>query len=375
MRGMNFLARAVALAAVPAALTGAWAQEPPKAAVPPQGKLRGLADTTGFASKAEQMDEVVAVCRRLEESRLAELDRASGAAPGEAWAGAVCPHDDYVYAGPAYADALRHIRAKTVILFGVCHRARAYGLKDALVFDSFAQWRGPYGPVPVSPLREDLLRLLPAGDAVVHDEVQQVEWSVEAIVPWLQHERRDVEIVPILVPAMKWERTEALAKDLAAALSKAAAERKLRLGEDFALVASCDATHYGDQWDDWAYEPFGSTAEGYIKAQAQDQCLARWYLEGPLTTHKMGRLAESLVDQEDLARYKVTWCGRFSVPLGLATLAFLGEALGRKPFEGVLTGYSTSISNGFLPFDKVGLGATAHENLHHWVSYVAAGYR
>lgn len=375
MRGTRFLAGACALAAGIAGCAGAWAQGAVKPAVEPADGLRGLADTTGFASTAAQMDQVGPYCKSMEEARLAALDRSIGAPPDEAWAAAVCPHDDYVYAGPAYADALRHIRASTVILFGVCHRAKAFGLKDKVVFDSFKQWRGPYGPVPVSSIREDLERLLPQGDFVVHDEVQQVEWSVEGIVPWLQHGNRKVEIVSILVPYMNWERTDALSKDLATALSKVLSEKKLRLGEDVALVASSDATHYGDQWDDWAYEPFGSTVEGYVKAQAQDECLARWYLEGPLSVSKMRTLAETLVDQEDLTRYKVTWCGRFSVPLGLATLARLGEALGRSPFQGVLAGYSTSIGNGFLPFEKIGLGATAHENLHHWVSYVAAGYR
>ena len=375
MRGRIFLAGVYALAGGMVMSAVTWAQQPPKPAVPPQGGLRGLADTTGFASTAKQMDAVAPACREMEKARLAALDRSLGARPDEAWAAAVCPHDDYVYAGPAYADALRHIRAGTVILFGVCHRAKAFGLKDKLVFDSFKQWRGPYGPVAVSPVREDLIRLLPAADVAVNDEVQQVEWSVEGIVPWLQYGNREVTIVPILVPYMGWARTDVLSRDLAAVLSKILAARHLRLGEDVALVMSSDATHYGDQWDDWAYEPFGSTVEGYVKAQAQDECLARWYLEGPLAASKMQRLAETLVDQEDLTRYKVTWCGRFSVPLGLATLARLGEALERPPFQGVITGYSTSIGNGFLPFDKVGLGATAHENLHHWVSYVAAGYR
>lgn len=219
------------------------------------------------------------------------------------------------------------------------------------------------------------MRRLPTGDYVVHDEAQQVEWSVEGIVPWLQYGERDVNIVSILVPYMAWPRMDALAKDLGTALAQIVKERKLVPGEDVAFVMSCDATHYGDQWDDWSYEPFGSTVEGYVKAQAQDQCLVNWYLDGELDRPKMQRLSETLVDQADLTRYKVTWCGRFSVPMGLTAMTYMTEALGRPPLKGLNLGYGTSIGFGFLPFEKLGMGATAHENLHHWVSYVAEAYR
>jgi AmmeMemoRadiSam system protein B len=343
--------------------------------VPPRDGLRGLADVHGFATKPEQMDAIVQFCRKLEAERLTSLDKALGLGSDARWVAAVCPHDDYVYAGQVYVDALSRLQAKTVILFGVCHKARQFGLEDKLVFDSYTTWRGPYGPVSVSPLREEIMKLLPAEDYVVSDVAQQSEWSVEAIVPWLQHENRQVAIVSILVPYMRWQRLDDLARNLGKALAGVVKKQGLSLGNDLAFVMSTDATHYGDQWDDWAYSPFGCSVDGYLKAQAQDECLIRWYLDGKLDRLKMQRLSETLVDQDDVTRYKVTWCGRFSVPLGLTAMTYLMEDLGLPPLEGANLGYGTSIGYGFLPFDKLGLSATAHENLHHWVSYVAEGYR
>lgn len=374
MRALEFV-HVVAVLVFLIAWTAVPAQDLPKPAVPPEGRTRGLADIVGFATKAEQMDVVVPHCEKMSAPHLAELEKSQGVTPDTRWIAAICPHDDYIYAGPVYVDALTNVKAKIVVLFGVCHKARAFGLRDKLVFDSFEHWRGPYGPISISPLREEIERRLPKEDWLVSDDAQGSEWSVEGIVPWLQHKNRDLVIVPILVPHMAWPRTQALARDLAKALSGVIADEKLKVGEDIAFVMSCDGSHYGDQPDGWDYAPFGCGADGFLKAQAQDEILVRSYLNGPLDLSKAQGLAEALVDQTDVTKYKVTWCGRFSVTLGLATLHFLTADLGMKPLEGVSTGYGTSVGGGLLPFEKLGLGTTAPANLHHWVSYVAEGYR
>ena len=288
---------------------------------------------------------------------------------------AICPHDDHVYAGPVYVPALKNLQAKTVVVFGVCHKAKSLGLRDRLVFDDFERWRGPYGPVPVSPLRQEIQKRLPQEDWVVSREAHSAEWSVEGIVPWLQYYNREVSIVPVLVPHMDWARTQTLADALGKAFAQVAAEKGLKLGEDLAFVMSCDGVHYGDQPEGWDYAPFGCGVEGYLKAVAQDHLLVRDTLEGPLERERVHRLAESLVDQGDVYRYKVTWCGRFSVTLGLSTLDALTRLLKRAPLEGSFVGYGTSVGLGLQPFDKVGLEPTAPANLHHWVSYLAIGYR
>ena len=343
---------------------------------PAPAGVRPAAEGRGFATKAAQMERVVPYCEKMAAEHSPDPGDGKGGRPGTRWVASICPHDDYVYAGPVYGDALRNLKAKTVILFGVCHQAKKWGLKDQLVFDDFTSWQEPFGPVKVSPLRDEIMKALPKGDFVVHDEAQVSEWSVEGIVPWLQYADRDVQIVSILVPYMDWGRTDVLAKDLADVLAGIVKARHLELGKDLAFVMSSDGVHYGDQWaDGWSYAPFGVGADGYLKATGQDQCLVQWYLDGRLERGRIERLAETLVDQKDVTRYKVTWCGRFSITLGLDTLSYLTEKLALPALEGVQAGYGTSIGTGFLPFEEVGLSATAHENLHHWVSYIAEGYR
>lgn len=321
------------------------------------------------------MNAVVTRCEKLASEGAGSPSSGGPAGAPAPWAASICPHDDHIYAGPVYVAALKGLRAKTVVVFGVCHKAKALGLRDRLVFDDFERWRGPYGPVPVSSLREEIEQRLPREDWVVSREAHATEWSVEGILPWLQYYSREVTILPILVPHMDWTRTQALAGDLGQVLAEVVRERGLKLGEDVAFVMSCDGVHYGDQPEGWDYAPFGCGVEGYLKAVAQDHLLARDTLEGPLDPEKPRRLAESLVDQKDVYRYKVTWCGRFSVTLGLASLDALTRRLGRAPLDGTLSGYGTSVALGLQPFDAVGLGPTAPANLHHWVSYLAVVYR
>jgi AmmeMemoRadiSam system protein B len=119
----------------------------------PETSTRGLADTVGFAHRAWQMDSVMA---RIRSRNRDDLLRAQQPV-GTAWRAAICPHDDYAYAGWLYPAVLRNIKARTVIIFGVAHKAWRYGLENRLVFDSFSTWRGPYGKVTVSPLRNEII--------------------------------------------------------------------------------------------------------------------------------------------------------------------------------------------------------------------------
>jgi AmmeMemoRadiSam system protein B len=367
--------RHLAFAVFAAWVAASFGQQPPALAVPSREGLRGLVDTKGYSNTAVQMDAVGARCEKIA-SEGAESPTGGGLPRAwTAWVASICPHDDHVYAGPVYVPALKGLKAKTVVVFGVCHKAKALGLRDRLVFDDFERWCGRYGPVPVSSLREEIMKRLPGEDWVVSRDAHAAEWSVEGIVPWLQYYERDVTLLPVLVPHMDWERTRVLSGDLGKALAQVVRDKGLKLGEDLAFVMSGDGVHYGDQPEGWDYAPFGCGVEGYLKAVAQDHLLSRDTLEGTVDEGKVRRLAESLVDQSDVFRYKVTWCGRFSVTLGLATLDALTRQIGRTPLEGKLEGYGTSVGLGLQPFDKVGLGPTAPANLHHWVSYLAVVYR
>jgi AmmeMemoRadiSam system protein B len=338
--------------------------------------MRGQMDAVGYVTTAAQMDSVLAQSRALAAARAQEL-AAKGVAADAAFAAAVCPHDDYYYASRLYALVTPHIRAKTVILFGVFHKAKAFAWRDKLVFDSFEKWRGPYGPVAVSSLRSDLIAKLPQDDFVVNNDMQQVEHSVEGIVPWLQANNRDVEIVSILVPYMSWETITKLSADVSSALAAIMKERGLVLGHDVAIISSSDAVHYGDAgWGGSNHAEFGTTPEGYEKAVARDRKMMESNLSGAVREPALREFLYACVDQNEVTQYKITWCGRFSIPFGLSVASRVNTALTGAPLKGTVLDYGTSLSEVSLDLDKIpGLGTTAPNNLHHWVGYPAIGYR
>ena len=343
--------------------------------IKPANGMRGQMDAVGYVTTSAQMDSVLTQSRALAVARAKEL-AAHGVAADAAFAAAVCPHDDYYYASRLYALVTPHIRARTVILFGVFHKAKAFAWRDKLVFDSFEKWHGPYGPVAVSSLRNDLMAKLPTDDFVVNNDMQQVEHSVEGIVPWLQANNRDVEIVSILVPYMDWDTMAKLSADVSTALATIMKERGLVLGRDVAIISSSDAVHYGDAgWGGSNHAEFGTTPDGYEKAVARDHKLMATMLTGAVREQALREFLYTCVDSKDVTQYKITWCGRFSVPFGLNVAARVNTALTGAPLKGTMLDYGTSLSEVSLDLDKIpGLGTTAPNNLHHWVGYPAIGY-
>ncbi len=342
--------------------------------IKPHGNQRGQMDVVGFASTAMQMNEVMKQCAASAAETREKLDLRCGWDDETAFFAGVCPHDDYCYAGRLYHLLLSRIKAKRVILFGVFHKARYFNAENYLIFDSYKTWHGPYGSVQVSHLREEILKRLPAEDFVIDNDMQMVEHSVEAIVPFLQAGNPDVEIVSILVPYMNWETIDRLASDLSAVLEGIIGENDWKLGEDLALICSADAVHYGDfGWGGSNFADFGCDIPGYQKAVDRDIALAENYLAGPIAIEKLRGFLHSCTDPEDVKQYRITWCGRFSVPFGLNVAARLFESGEGRLLAGTLLDYGTSVSEASL--DVEGIGVTAPNNLHHWVGYVAIGYR
>jgi hypothetical protein len=78
-------------------------------------------------------------------------------------------------------------------------------------------------------------------------------------------------------------------------------------------------------------------------------------------------------------RYRIPWCGRFSIPFGLELLRKTARNTGLPVPRGTVYRYATSLSEPELPVEietrRGGLGYTAPSNLHHWVGYAAVGYR
>lgn len=328
-------------------------------AIPSTDGVRGQLDGVGFPTTAAQM------ARAFELSAAPPAPGPLGEAPSPGVAGAVCPHDDVLYAGRVYRATLPLVTAKTVVLVGVFHRFRRFDAKDVLVFDTYRAWRTPDGEVPVSPLREEVLARLPKGDLVADAAMHDAEHSLETIVQWLRHSRKDVEILPVIVPAMPWTRLQELGERFGEALGAAAKARGLALGRDLALVVSADAVHYGA---DFRHVPFGDGGiDAYAKAVARDVGMLR-ALGGPLEPEKARGFYETCVNPASPADYRVTWCGRFSVPLGLVALGRLGKELG-APLEARPLAYATSVGAPELPVRGDGLGETAPANLYHFVGY------
>ncbi|MFH1734245.1 MAG: AmmeMemoRadiSam system protein B, partial [bacterium] len=101
--------------------------------------------------------------------------------------------------------------------------------------------------------------------------------------------------------------------------------------------------------------------------------LAEMYLTGPVTADKLRGFLHSCADAEDVKQYKISWCGRFSIPFGLNVASRVVAELEGRPLTGYLLDYGSSVSEASLEVE--GIGVTAPNNLHHWVGYAAIGYR
>jgi AmmeMemoRadiSam system protein B len=341
-----------------------------------EASVRQPFDRVGYTHTADGIARVIEHAREAEAPALAENARRLGLDERTAFVAAIAPHDDHLYAERVCIHSLPFVRARHVVLIGVAHRARQFPQSEGkLVFDSFDAWHGPYGPVGVSPLRAALLSRLPPDDVLVSSKMHAGEHSLEGLVPFLQHHRRDVEIVPILVPYMRWERLAELAARTASALAGILRERRLSLGEDVALLISSDSVHYGDEgWGGRRFADFGTDGAAYDRAVARDVGLVDDYLTGPIRPHRVEAFYRSVV-ADDCHEYRITWCGRFSIPFGLAALSGLCAALGRPGPRGDLLRYGTTLDPGRSDLRVEGLGVTAPANLHHWVGFVSVGYR
>lgn len=326
-------------------------------------RVRQMIDTVGFAQYGWQLDSVIQRMNYNEDSK-------------DEWRVAISPHDDYAYVGDLYLKILNGIKAKTVILFGVAHKARNYNLEDVIIFDSFDAWSAPYGDVKVSELRNDLMSKLPDDLFVVHDEMQTIEHSLEALIPFLQHNNQELEIIPILVPYMPYEKMQEIAEPLSGALASIMKKNKLVWGEDIAILISTDAVHYGDKdWGDNNYAPFGTDKQGLLEVKNIEMEILNNCLLGEVTPEKVKKFIQYTVTESNYKEYKWTWCGRYSVPFGLLTAYHLNSSIGNTVLKGSFVGYSTSIEHPELKVEDLKMGTTAPANNHHFVGYAAVGYK
>lgn len=326
-------------------------------------KVRKLVDTVGFAHYNWQMDSIMA---RLKGRGWKNQDKPP-------WKFAICPHDDYTYVGDLYPELLQNVKASNLILIGVAHRAARMGIEDSLVFDSFNDWKGPWKDVPVSPAREEIFNLLRGRFAIVSDTLHSLEHSIESMIPFLQYFNRNITIVPILVPAMDTARTRECGKALADAIISVAGKRKWEWGKDYSIIVTTDAVHYGnEEWGGSDYAFFGCDSAGNAKAIKHEYEITSACLTGTIAPEKIRLFSSFTLKDVNYREYKWTWCGRYSVPLALYTVYYMGQ---NCPPDGELLRYTTSITSEHLPVEDLAMGHTAIASMCHWVGYAIVGYR
>jgi AmmeMemoRadiSam system protein B len=336
--------------------------------------VRTVVDTVGFPHTAAQTDSVMNRISRLQGDVLEKLYTGFRLDSSTAWKTVICPHDDYAYAGYLYPLALRHIRAGTVLMFGVAHKAKQFGIEDRLVFGTYDAWKGPYGNVPVSDLRDAMFDHLPAESWVVSDSLMAAEHSLEAMIPILQYFNPRVRIVPVLVPAMQFERMQDIASMFAFGLAHEMEQRGWTWGRDLAILISSDAVHYGDRdWGGKNLARYGADDFGYARAVEHETKLVG-LLAGRPDDEKIEALYDSLVQKDDFRQYRWTWCGRYSVPFGMLTAEYLQDPLQEDEFGRVLA-YGTSIGQSHIPVADLGMGTTAPATIRHWVGYAVVAYK
>ena len=227
---MRILRAALVLLTFPAPLLAQAVSAPPQAAPPTLEEvrrgmgipsvgldLRGQQDAVGFASRPDQMAKV------WELSAAAPAPESLGDLPAPGVAGAICPHDDYLYAGRVYRQVLPLVTAKrssssasststgsSASATAWCSTPTARGARRT----ARSRCRRCAGRSSPRFPEEDWIQ-----DAAMHDS----EHSLEALVYYLRHARPDLEIVPILVPAASFPRLREMAEHLGTALASACA--------------------------------------------------------------------------------------------------------------------------------------------------------
>ncbi len=348
-RSLNAIAGSVLLAVWMVFLPSALSQN-----------VRPVRDNVGFCWQASEMD-----------SLMGYLSRQGGMRPiieGNV-IGGISPHDDYLYAARVYYPLYTMMKAREVIIIGVTHGTVRKEIGDPhglLLFDDYDSWVGPYGPVKISPLRSFILQRLDTSDWRINRKAQELEHSIEALVPFLQYYRRDVSIVPIMVTGMPLERMSRIAGSLATIVAEYIKERHLVLGKDLAVLISSDANHYGKDFDN---APFGEDANAHAKGIVLDREIIVNALNGTLDERKVRHFTEYVWGSTYMEPGKSLWCGKYSIPFGSLFVMKLASAETHGGVSAVPLLYSDTWTEKVLPLYNTSMGTTAPFSLKHWVGW------
>ncbi|MFA3783596.1 AmmeMemoRadiSam system protein B [Melioribacteraceae bacterium 4301-Me] len=327
--------------------------------------IRPIRDNVGFCWKPDEMTKFVNYMDKH------FSDEFKDSIPGKLIAG-ISPHDDYLYAGRIYYPLYKLIRAKEVVIFGVTHgtvRNAMNDPKNVLIFDDFSKWHGPFKDVQISPLREKLKLELDPDDYMVSDKAQMIEHSIEALIPFLQYYNRDVEITPIMVTAMSYEKMEKISDKLADIIIDYIKINKLELGKDIFFLISTDANHYGKDFEN---APFGEDQRAHEIATERDEKIAKEAFNGEISKQKVFQLTKEIWPNEKSTKPIPIWCGRYPIVMGLLTINNLVQKLDIGNLYGKLLIYSDTVTEGVIPIKGTGMGTTAPFSYKHWVGFFSS---
>ncbi|HEX2867988.1 MAG TPA: AmmeMemoRadiSam system protein B [Ignavibacteriales bacterium] len=328
-------------------------------------EVRPVRDDVGFCWTKGEMDELISYLSTQQDNQQDETS--------EGLIGGISPHDDFLFAGDVYYPLFKALRANEVVIIGLTHgtvRREIGDPKNIIMLDDYKYWKGPYGNVEVSGLREEIKSNLKPEYFQVNDKAQMLEHSIEALVPFIQHFNPGVKITPIMVTQMPFEMMDKISSDLSEIIANYIKKNNLTPGKDIAFLISSDATHYGE---DFKFTPYGQDEKAHKTATERDQYVAKTYLNKTLDVQAVNALNNALTTSQQDAGYQApTWCGRFSVPFGLLTTVKTLEKLGLKASGKVLRN-SDTWTEGILPIKRTNLGTTAPFSLKHWCGHMSAG--
>lgn len=143
------------------------------------------------------------------------------------------PHAGYLYSGQIAGDVYKKIKVPEYAII-LCPNHTGKGPKISVW--SEGAWDTPLGRVAIG---EDLAKKLLAGLSLNDGDMSghTHEHGVEVHVPFLQHVRKDIKIVPIVVGHLRPDQCLKVGENLAKVIEAFGKEKVL-------LVASSDMSHY-----------------------------------------------------------------------------------------------------------------------------------
>lgn len=146
--------------------------------------------------------------------------------------GVISPHAGYIYSGPVAGSVYsRVVIPHDIIIIGPNHT----GLGEPESIMCSGTWRMPGGDVEVN---SNLAEIIRDNSKYLRDDhlAHFREHSIEVQIPFLQHFRKDIRIVPIAMMSNDYD----ICIDIGRAIAKAIKDFK----EPVLIVASSDMTHY-----------------------------------------------------------------------------------------------------------------------------------